>query len=106
MKFGAIFTFASCVLLVAAGPRNAQCNMNVDLNDECATPVHTIVYALSLAGFRHPIGRRECHKCKKACYQILIEDCWDKCKYDACVRYLGDYTGDEPTPGCGELSRP
>ncbi|KAF9128319.1 hypothetical protein BGX30_014373 [Mortierella sp. GBA39] len=65
-----------------------------------------IVKALDLAGFRYPIGKAVCQVCKGVCNKIMSGDNIDRCKYDACVKFLGGYKGTEAIPSCDLISLP
>ncbi|KAF9128318.1 hypothetical protein BGX30_014372 [Mortierella sp. GBA39] len=65
-----------------------------------------IIKALDLAGIRYPIGKNTCGFCKGVCNKIFSGDNIERCKYDACVKFLGGYKGTEATPSCDLISLP
>ncbi|KAF9578532.1 hypothetical protein BGW38_005613 [Lunasporangiospora selenospora] len=68
--------------------------------------VTAIVKALDMAGIRYPIGKTVCQVCKGTCNKIMSNENVDRCKYDACVKFLGGYTGSEAKPSCTLIPKP
>ncbi|KAF9545248.1 hypothetical protein EC957_011121 [Mortierella hygrophila] len=71
-----------------------------------AEALAAIIKALDLTGIRYPIGRNTCDFCKGVCNKIMSSDKIERCKYDACVKFLGGYKGTEAAPSCNLISRP
>lgn len=69
-------------------------------------PLIAIVKALDLAGIRYPIGKNTCGFCKGVCNKIMPTANLDRSKYDACVKFLGGYKGDEAAPSCNLIPLP
>ncbi|KAF7720377.1 hypothetical protein EC973_009602 [Apophysomyces ossiformis] len=68
--------------------------------------VDAIVKLLDKAGIRYPIGQKVCQICKGTCNRILSGANRDRCKYDACVKFLGGYRGNEASPSCTKIPLP
>ncbi|KAF7727200.1 hypothetical protein EC973_007898 [Apophysomyces ossiformis] len=68
--------------------------------------VETIVQTLNLAGIRYPIGKKVCQLCKGTCNVAVPASSRDKCKYEACVKFLGGYKGSDSRPSCRAIPRP
>jgi hypothetical protein len=71
-----------------------------------ALAVTAIVKALDLAGIRYPIGKTVCQVCKGTCNRIFSGENVDRCKYDACVKFLGGFKGQEARPSCETIPLP
>ncbi|KAI8345249.1 hypothetical protein B0O80DRAFT_285942 [Mortierella sp. GBAus27b] len=68
--------------------------------------VTAIVKALDLAGIRYPIGKTVCQVCKGTCNKIMSGENVNRCKYDACVKFLGGYKGSAAQPSCSTIPLP
>jgi len=75
-------------------------------NRSVVLAVTAIVKALDLAGVRYPIGKTVCQVCKGICNKIMSSVNLDRCKYDACVKFLGGYKGSDATPSCDLIPLP
>ncbi|KAF9925877.1 hypothetical protein FBU30_004433 [Linnemannia zychae] len=72
---------------------------NSDSGSKSPTQALTaIVKALDLAGIRYPVGKNTCNFCKNVCGKIMSGDNVNRCKYDACVKFLGGYRGKDNSP--------
>ncbi|KAF7720625.1 hypothetical protein EC973_006872, partial [Apophysomyces ossiformis] len=79
---------------------------DVNGNQVAILTVEAILKLLDMAGIRYPVGQKVCQLCKGTCNRILSGANQDKCKYDACVKFLGGYKGSEAKPSCSKIPLP
>lgn len=86
--------------------RDIIAEMNGFKDPEPSLPLDQIIEWLDKAGFRYPIGKVQCSMCKGTCNRLFSGANRKRCKYDACVKYLGGYRGPDPTPSCTAIPKP
>lgn len=87
------------VLLSIALVLFVGCNAQI-VNESTNTPQSCelqdeILIALDKAGIEYPSRRFLCEHCMGICGESIPKACASTCEEQYCVRYLGDYTGDE-----------